>query len=245
MHVIDPQSFFNRFKRKKVQIVRLIKGTQFLHFLHIGKTGGTAIQHAMEPYATDGPFKITFHPHHIRLNDVPRGEKVFFFLRDPISRFISGFHSRQRQGLPKYFSPWSENEKIAFEEFSTPNDLALSLSSINIDKKRKAQWVMKQIYHVKDSYWNWFESEYYFNSRLSDIIFIGRQERLAEDFEILKQKIRLPDRAELPSDDTLAHRNPGHLDRSLENEAIDNLKQWYKADYEFLLLCKQLIQKNQ
>ena len=58
------------------------------------------------------------------LNDVPAGEKVVFFTRDPVSRFISGFYSRKDgdhgtrfRGLPA--------RKPPFPEFSTPNELAL------------------------------------------------------------------------------------------------------------------------
>ncbi len=50
---------------------------------------------------------------------------------------------------------------------------------------------------------------------------------------------------ELPDDDIQAHRNPGDLDNSLENDAIKNLKHWYKKEYEFLALCKSLYERVQ
>jgi len=62
---------------------------QILHFLHIGKTGGSAVKYAISQHSIDSRYEIHLHPHVVRLNDVPKGEKVFFLLRDPISRFIS------------------------------------------------------------------------------------------------------------------------------------------------------------
>jgi hypothetical protein len=53
------------------------------HLLHIGKTGGNALKHALRPYNTGGPLDIVFHPHAVRLSDVPVGESVLFMLRNP------------------------------------------------------------------------------------------------------------------------------------------------------------------
>ena len=97
------------------------------HFLHIGKTGGTAVKHALEPFAAE--FGIVLHPHGTTLSHVPAGEHAFFFLREPVARFVSGFNSRKRRGRPRYDYPWTENEQWAFERFATPDDLARSLSS--------------------------------------------------------------------------------------------------------------------
>lgn len=173
---------------------------------------------------------------------MPEGEKVIFFLRDPISRFVSGFYSRKRQGLPRIFNPWKENEKIAFEEFSTPNQLALALSSADTEKRKRAQFAMRGIGHVRDFYTRWFESEDYFKSRWADIFFLGFQERLSEDFTTLKLKIGLSEDAELPSDDVRAHRSPKNVDKRLDDEAEENLKRWYIDDFRFNVLCKQLIE---
>lgn len=83
---------------------------QKVHFLHIGKTGGSAVKFALKEYSKTSWCKITFHDHKTSLSDIPEGEKIFFFLRDPISRFISGFYSRQRKGLPRYYSEWTSEE---------------------------------------------------------------------------------------------------------------------------------------
>ncbi|MBW4652811.1 MAG: sulfotransferase family 2 domain-containing protein [Kaiparowitsia implicata GSE-PSE-MK54-09C] len=215
-----------------------------MHILHIGKTGGTAIGWAIEPYRASSAHPVILHPHGVRLVDIPCGESVIFFLRDPISRFVSGFYSRQRRGQPRYLSPWSLEEEAAFATFSTPNQLAMALSSPILEERAAAQQAMRHIQHVRSHYWDWFQDREYFRSRLADIAFIGFQERLAADFEVLKRKLGLPDHATLPSDDVQAHRNPTHVDRRLEDGAIANLTQWYRSDFEFVALCQTLLQMH-
>ena len=234
----------NTIDQKEVQITHDTKKKQSLHFLHISKTGGTAIKYAIRQHPVVEQYIIHLHPHNFRLNHVPIGEKVIFFLRDPIHRFVSGFYSRQRQGQPRYFSPWNTNEKIAFEKFDTPNQLALALSSANEEERKWAQFAMNNIQHIKDSYWNWFDNEDYFKSRLSDILFIGFQEQLKEDFKIIQSILGLSNYTELPTDDIQAHRNPKYLDKTIENAALNNLKDWYKKDYQFITLCKQFIKDH-
>ena len=95
---------------------------------------------------------------------------------------------------------------------------------------------MQGIRHVKDSFWRWFENEEYFRSRSSDIFFVGFQETLAKDFEALRSRLQLRDRARLPDDDLLAHRNPPHLDTTLDERAVGNLKRWYRDGCEVSLM---------
>jgi hypothetical protein len=211
-----------------------------VHFLHIGKTGGTAVKYALSQHLAESPYAICLHGHDFKLRDVPQGEGFVFFLRDPIARFVSGFYSRQRQGQPRGLWPWRPEEREAFEHFGTPNELAMGLSSRQEENRTRAQEAMKRIRHVKNSYWRWFESEEYFRSRLSDVFFIGFQESLAEDFCALTAKLGLPD-SELPDDDIHTHRNPRDLDTALESEAIENLKRWYQDDYRFVRLCKEFL----
>lgn len=235
------RKFLSQLKQKAKRVIYRIQGKQILHFIHIGKTGGSAVKHTIKGSLINKEYVVYLHPHRVRLKNIPKGEKVIFFLRDPIARFISGFYSRQRQGKPRYFSPWNKEEKIAFEEFSTPNELAMALSSTDENKRKKAQFAMENIEHVRNLYMNWFESEDYFKSRVSDVFFIGFQEQLTKDFEDLKSKIGLSKDLKLPNDDIQAHRNPKQLDKALEDEAIVNLKVWYKDDFHFISLCKQLI----
>lgn len=209
-----------------------------VHFLHIGKTGGTAVNHALEPYRETARFIIKRHGHERTLRDIPQGEGVIFFLRDPLTRFASGFNSRLRRGEPRASNPWTEAEEAAFSRFDTPNRLATALSSDDEEVRQRARTAMKNIGHVSESYWKWFESEEYFLSRMDDIVFIGFQENLASDFESVKLKLGLPQSVSLPTDDVLAHKNPAHLDGTLEDKAVENLRNWYAEDIKFYAQCK-------
>ena len=175
-----------------------------------------------------------------------RGATALFrdLARDPISRFISGFYSRLRKGKPRYSGQWSEPERMAFERFETPNRLASALSSDNNEERMAAEQAMKSITHVKDGYWKWFDNPDYFQSRLSDLLFIGYQSRLTDDFELLKRKLKLPKRLVLPTDEILSHVNPKQFDKTLSDAATENLLQWYHDDFRFLTLCDRLIEAN-
>lgn len=228
-----------RFNLRK-QIAQ-IRGKKAVHLLHIGKTGGTAIKAVFSTYPETPRYLLLNQRHAVRLQDIPVGEKVVFMTRDPISRYVSGFISRLRQGLPRHRGPWSEAERIAFQDFTTPNELAVALSSENEDRRQKAVQAMKGIYHVRSSMWDWFGDEQYLQSRLDDILFAGRQEYLSADFEALKKKLLLPEEASLPVDDVAAHRTPDHFDKKLSDEAVANLKQWYAREYDFLEMCRKVL----
>lgn len=221
-----------RYKRSKR------KNRKIVHFIHIGKTGGTAIKSVIKNYKSTKGFDIFIHGHEFKFKDALPGEYVFFVLRDPVDRFISGFYSRKRQGQPRTFWPYSKAEERAFGVFETPNELGLALSSTDSILRSKAQDAMKGIGHVNTSFWDWFENKEYLKNRLSDILFVGEQENLNKGFEELKRILGLPVYLKLPDSDVKAHRNPVKSDKRLDAVALQNLKKWYEKDYEFLSFLK-------
>lgn len=212
-----------------------------IHFLHIGKTGGTAIKHVLAPLCQQWP-RLQLHAHPTRLQDVPVGQAVFFFLRDPVARFVSGFYSRQRKGQPRYNSSWSTAEAQAFARFDSANALALALSASDPAECNAAHAAMAAIQHVRDSYWYWLGSPDALWQRRHDVLLIGQQEHLADDVRILGQLLGLPLCA-LPTDPVQAHRHPGPLPPPLQPQARLNLQAWYAADYAALATCRQLAQE--
>lgn len=215
--------------------------TEKIHFLHIGKTGGTALGHVLREYSQTENYEIASHFHDISLEDIPVGEGVFFCLRDPLSRFVSSFYSRQRKGQPRYNFEWSDEEKIAFSAFETVDSLGIALASKHGEHYDAAVHALTNIYHVRSSYYDWFKNNEYFLSRASDIRFVGFQESLNEDFARLKAFLSLPKEAHLPTNDIEAHRNPAYVDRRLSPEAAEALRDWYKKEYSFYNFCKTLI----
>ena len=195
-----------------------------IHVLHIGKTGGTAIKSALEAY----PDAFKLHGHSVRLRDCPPGELVFFALRHPIDRFVSSFNSRLRKGLPRYFFDWTAGEAAAFRRFPTANELAESLSSLNLLRRHRAQRAMHNIRHVKRGLDYWLGSTDYLISRRSDVV-IGNTATLQSDFNRLLRLAGL-EPVNLPSDPVVIHKTPESMDRHLSDAARRNLREWYATD---------------
>lgn len=203
------------------------------HYLHVGKTAGTAVKQALAPFACSGEFWLLLHPHATTLRDVPVGDKYFFTVRDPIDRYVSAFYSRQRQGQPRYYSPWSDAEESAFGRFSSASSLAEA-----IYEDAEAEHAMRNIAHVRDSYWKWFIDESYLRSRRADLLFVARQEHMAADFASLCRRLGVS--TTLSDDPVLVHKSPLTIDRRLSPRAVENLRRWYAPDYEFLALVSDI-----
>ena len=214
------------------------------HFLHVRKTGGTAITTALlrpSTHAIDaGRFRIHLHNHSTTLRDIPVGEAVFFAVRDPITRFVSGFNSRLRQGRPRYDNPWTPREEWVFARFSSPGALAEALSSPSEATRSAAESAMRSVEHLNSSYWDWFIDEDYFAERESDVLFILFQEQLDADFTILADLLGLHGRVHLPRDEMASHRTPASFVRQVSDPAMRNLRRWYARDFEFIALCGNL-----
>ncbi len=244
MHIVRiRQRISDRLKRERERWFRL-RGRELIHFLHIGKTGGTAVKYALRDHVVDRHRVIVLHPHHTRLKNVPAGERVFFFLRDPISRFVSAFLSRQRMGRPYYFMPWSKMEAASFRQFDSPEALALALKSPENEKRRAAVAAMNGIGHIRHSYEYWLSSIDYLESRKDDLLLVGFQETLNEDFERLCNLLDLPEGVCLPKEAFRVNRNPRESDPALHPDALRSLKEWYKEDYQLLERIRGMFPAN-
>lgn len=210
-----------------------------VHFLHIGKTGGTAIRAALSDLHSTDAYDLELHKHKVTLRDIPRGEKVVVFLRDPLSRFVSGFHSRKAKGQPRYQSQWSATEEQVFSVFATPNDLALALADAESSEHDLAVRAMYEVKHLV-RYRKWLVSEDYLEDRQQDLFFVGFQETLDDDFARLADRLGLPPTVALPRDDVVAYRSPANQDRSLSEAARACLASWYAEDYRLIAACQRL-----
>jgi hypothetical protein len=226
-----------------------------LHFIHIGKTGGTALKRALldaglacraewddEAVAKvpATPFgRIVVHRQHaFRLRDLPPEDYAFFSLRDPISRFASAFLSRLRKGLPRYYVEWTDQERAAFEAFPTPERLAHALASDDGEERRLAEWAMRNVKHMRPLK-TYLGSRSDLRQNMARIVYIARQETLDTDWQQLKALLELPSEVELPSDPLVAHRRDSTQDAPLDERAVEILRDWYKQDYRLLTLCER------
>jgi hypothetical protein len=210
-----------------------------LHVLHIGKTGGSALSHVLVENAAAARYRFVFGGHELTLADVPRGEPFMFFIRDPLTRFVSAFNSRLREGRPLYRYPWRDEERKAFARFQTPDELAAALSASSRRLRRRAEEAMRGIGHLSTPYSFWLGTADELRERADDAFFIGFQERLDDDFGELKRRLGLPAAAELPRHDA-AHRAPAEDPTELGVRARSNLERWYAEDIALVEACRQL-----
>lgn len=209
-----------------------------LHFIHIGKTGGSNIKSTLQNVKLEN-YKLIFHSHKVGLKDIPIGDKYFFCTRDPIARFQSGFYSRKRKGKPRYFSEWTKNEEKSFSLFSNPNEIA-ELLKVSNKNYENAVFAMKSIIHVNTSYWDWFENREYFEERINDLFFILRLENLNSDFDNFIKKINSKEKLKLCTDSLSMHSN--NVEYFLSEKSSQHLIEWYKDEYEFLNLVENFIE---
>lgn len=168
--------------------------------------------------------------HGKKLPDIPVGEKVFFAVREPVGRYVSGFNSRLRKGMPRRNVEWRDHERIAFERFPAPNDLAEALSSNDPDVLAAAYHAMGSIEHVRDRLTDWLVSRDYLISRSEDIVQILWQDELDVDFERLKRSLKLPHDLVLTKDDIAAHKTPSGFQTALSETGRRNIEAWYADD---------------
>lgn len=212
-----------------------------VHFIHIGKTGGTAVRHALteagNPMTRYGQTHL--HRHSFNLPRVPEGDYAFFTVRDPVDRFVSSFYSRLRQGAPRYDVPWSCSEKLAFSWFQSPQALGDALAGSGPDRDR-AQQAMNAIRHINRPHSHWLRGPRYLRKHAHQIVFVARQEQLAADWEQLKVAFELPPELALPADPMRAHRSEPTQDKTLSPAAQEALREWYYRDYQLLAVCDKL-----
>lgn len=209
--------------------------------LHNRKTGGTALKEVIDQQRQRTPdLNVSFYGHAMTFpqftKDYP-ADKAIFFIRDPLTRFVSGFYSRQRQGQPRYYHPWTKAETKAFKRFTTPNQLAESLSGPGLFTRWAAIAAMKSIGHVRHTYLDFLGNIDFLKKNAFRIAFIGHQINFDTDLLQLRSLLNVDADIEVPIDPIKAHRNPEGLDKFLSEKAVANLKKWYQADFEIYAWC--------
>lgn len=212
-----------------------------IHFLHIGKNAGSYIHNVSRQInALSSDAVVVKHSHDALLKDLPEDDPYFFSIRNPVSRFKSGFYSRKRKGQPRVYSEWSAHDEIAFSEFEHANDLAESLFE-NGAIGRKAYAAMKSIRHLSQNQCDWFSCCGNF-LRVRPPIWIIRQENFDADIRTWISKA-FPDldtsKINFDVDEISSHRNNYSNVPELSDRAKENLSRWYIQDLQFYDMCSE------
>jgi arylsulfatase len=218
-----------------------------LRFIHIGKTGGTALKAALRHSGarTSTPFGplVLGRGHMVTFSTVGPNDHVMFVVRDPIARFLSGFYSRYRKGMPAHFFEWTPREAEAFARYSTPQDLASDLASRDGGRKRAASKAMRAIRHL--THISRFVGDVDFlEANAERIAYVGRLETLDADWPGVRSLLGLPDDLDLPRDPVKAHVGDVSVDRRLTAAQEKALREWYAEDYAILEWCDRFRQRK-
>lgn len=216
---------------------------EVIHFLHIGKNAGTQIKHIAKAFnKVSETFRILPHTHDTTLRELAGNERYFFAIRDPVTRFESGFYSRQQKGQPRINSDWSPDEKIAFSEFSDANSLAEALFG-NGAAATSAFNAMRSISHVAMHQHGWFAHYGQFLQQRPPVHII-RQEHFDADLAVLLRKLALNEALSATDDPVAAHKNDYAERKTLSPRAIKNLERWYAIDIQFYRQCSDWIAQH-
>lgn len=216
------------------------KALEEIYFLHIGKCAGSQVASIAEKLdEQSSAVRIRKLQHHVYLKDIPEDVRYFFAIRDPISRFVSGFYSRKRRGRPRYDFEWSRGEALAFSEFEHAGDLAEALFSDGL-RGRSAFMAIKSIRHTSQDQVDWFCRNGDFLGNRPPI-WILRTEHFSIDLGDLSQRIGIDLTgliAETENGSVVRHSNNYSDVPDLSEKAQSNLLKWYAQDCEFYRQCE-------
>lgn len=223
-----------------------------IKFIHIGKCGGTFIENNFD-------FKNNRYHLNRKYKD---NEKYIIWIRNPLKRFVSAFNyscniiNLDTKNLDinnltienclapcRIYKKIRNNNTYSYNEefdnlinfFRTPNYLAESLTSDNLEIKNKAEKLMN--YHhghiFKGIGWYMFNGNFIKNN-FKKIIFVGSIENMEKD--ILKLEKLLSVRVSREK----IRNNNFKTNKYLSEQAIKNLINFYKyTDYKALKILKE------
>ena len=202
-----------------------------IHFLHIGKTGGTSIIQCFDELNSrkNIPYQFYCYRHQVTIKHLPQKQKYFLSVRNPITRFISGFYATKAKNKGVQ---WSPEEKIAFDFFPEANDLAESLFCNNVYGAR-AYDAMLTIKHVAEFQCSWADPQRQLEE--NPPFSVLHQETLDKDFNHMLNKLELAPVLLSTMNINVCKNAP-----VLSEKGTNNIANWYARDFNFIERLKSL-----
>jgi len=209
-------------------------------FIHVGKCGGSNIRKSLAKAITNYDAK-----HYPWRDESPQYEKLIFdenaqyitWIRDPMKRFVSGFNWRKNlySGNPMHFPQIQPPKEIKYlNEFQTANNLSEHL--FTNDDANDAVEVICHLMEGPGYYFSKYMDEKYFDQ----FVFVGVQEYMDEDVEMLENIVGKKLQVEKKYD------YPEGKDKYLSEKAKKNLRKLLHADYAAIemLIKKGLVNEE-
>jgi hypothetical protein len=226
--------------------LRYLDDAKYVHFLHIGRNAGTTIKEFNDAVGAAGQgVAIMAHDHKVGLADLPEQANYFFSVRDPIERFYSAFYwRRKRRDQAEEGDSYSEQERKAFSRFREANELAETLFADGTAGLH-AITAMQDIKHVKRPQHSWFPTVEEVLDRRPPLCIV-RLERMRGDLGFLCSRFGLDIDTVWPEKEARHRHKNNDSDRpALSPKAVENLRRWYAADFQFYRLAMDWIAANQ
>lgn len=233
-----------------IKILFIIK-TMTTSFIHIGKTGGSTINHLLRN-------KIKNYKEYHMEKKYRKNEKYIIWIRNPINRFVSAFNQSYygihvnineikefnldnclipltlKKSIGKQYI-FSERYDTLLKMFNSPNHLAESLSSSDVELRNNAiSLMMCEDEHMYKGIGWYFDNGDFIKNNNDNILFIGRQEHMKEDIVKLSKVLNVH-----LEENVKKIRENIYVDASmkyLSPLAVQNLLDWYKdTDYAALI----------
>jgi len=205
-------------------------------FLHVPKTGGTAVKAAIEGVAWgDTPPAVEVFGHSWNLGRLA-GHRVFFVVRDPVDRAVSAYASRQREGRPRYHYPHSAAEAEVFGRWDSFEKLVLAVDSGDPDALAGYQ----SIAHLRPLS-TWLVDVA--SIEASNICYIAEMASLSAEWDTIRRVTGMPESATLPTSAVAAHRAPEPA-RPLSPHASAIARSMLTDDYRLYEACLKVREDN-
>lgn len=210
-------------------------------FFHIGKTGGGSVRTFLLPvrdrWAGAG--------HQENLSSISQkwpGVPMTFFVRDPITWFVSAFNNFRRAVVQKPEGKLpSQIDLTTYHLFPTPNDLAEGLASTDERILSAARWAMSSHGFLKRPLaTNLGGGPEVVDRHLSTIPLICVFEEFDRSIEAMRVVFNLPSHLKVPKEDDTVHKGLSHLPKKLSDVGRRAVAEWYRDDIAVYEHCRTI-----